>query len=124
MEWHLYRKADKNTWPEFDCPMLMYDPKSEGEWHGLFLASWDNNIHRFVEDTFDEVMYNNELYYAYIGYVPQGYRILKPTKCNINACVHYDDGYCMGYNVPGVCQCGWEENEYAIENKRIWKEFA
>ena len=30
MNWHLFRKDNPNTWPEIDCPMLVYRAYNNG----------------------------------------------------------------------------------------------
>ena len=122
MEWHLYKKDDRNTWPKYDCPVLIANK------HGLWAATyvWNNIKHcfhnRFTEDNYADIV---ECYYAYISYVPSGYKTHHPTICTCENCpeCYDDDGYCMDYDNEYVCGCKKEIAEYSIEMKRIWKEF-
>lgn len=121
MHWKLYRKDDPNTWPEIDCPMLVYDEV----WCEFYICKWDNEIGRFVEPKGKILHYWKECYYAYIGYVPNGYKTIETEKCNAilqKKCEFEDDGYCMDSK---PCPFKRKVNEYSLnDNKRIWKEFA
>ena len=117
MKWHLYNKDDPNTWPQVDCPIVVY--KMSGGYPDVY--QWDPVEHCFV----NEKTYKcQECYYAYIGYVPSGYRTLYPTKCTKEKRCdegHDDDGYCMTENP--TCEFAKVIPEYVIEEKAIWKEF-
>lgn len=124
MNWHLYRMDDPNTWPEVDCPMLVYVEES------LVICKWDNDGEYFIPD--DDALstyYSNvfECYYAYIGYVPNGYTVGKAKKCGVypdTHCQYQDDGYCFDLPRHITCKHAIERNEYCLnDNKRIWKEF-
>lgn len=124
MHWKLYRKDDPNTWPEIDCPILIYDDV----WCEFYICKWDNNINRFFEPK-EKVLHTwKECYYAYIGYVPNGYKAFKTTKCHLNpeyGCEYEDDGYCFDAQKDVYCPFCKEVTEYSLnDNKRIWKEFA
>ena len=83
---------------------------------------WDNEEKYFVDDCGG--LEADECYYAYIGYVPSGYKTHKVTKCMDDSKCKIgceDDGYCM-YDFH-KCEQQREVNEYTIEEKRIWKEF-
>ena len=120
MKWHLYKKDDPNTWPKIDCPMVvcLYHPNRD---MNLWICKWNKDNNWFVRE---EVVnfYTEECYYAYIGYVPNGYKTLYPTRCMKKGirCADEDDGYCM-FESP--CEFAKEVPEYEIEKKRIWKEF-
>lgn len=124
MKWHLYKKDDPNTWPQIDCPMVVYYPYKQ--YHDsdniIFIGHWDNDRKQFFtpKKWWDE----KELYYAYVGYVPSGYKTYYPTRCtreDNNRCEYDDDGYCM---LEGPCPFSEVVPEYGIEEKVIWKEFA
>jgi hypothetical protein len=121
MTWHLYKKDDPNTWPKIDCPLLVY--KGEGKYPKVY--QWSPAERAFVDDH-SVCNYNpKECYYAYVGYVPSGYKTLYPVICTCESCPEgYDDhGYCMDYDDDYTCGCKKEVAEYSIEEKRIWKEF-
>ena len=120
MKWHLYKEDDPNTWPQIDCQLLVYFPKSE---RFSLDCIWDSEDH-FLMDRYGLIDF--ECYYAYIGYAPSGYKTLYPTKCmreNDGRCAYEDDGYCMDYDNEYACGCKNEIAEYKIEMKEIWKEF-
>lgn len=127
MNWHLFRSDDPNTWPEVKCPLLVYDDKF-CEFH---ICDWDHSLSKFVEAKLDlgakVAHYWKECYYAYIGYVPDGYKVIKTTLCGVypeKLCEYEDNGYC--FDCPREIHCKYmqEVNEYALnDNKRIWKEF-
>lgn len=132
MNWHLYKKDDLRTWPEIDCPMLVYYIYDNGH-KRLFLCKWNVEHNSFINYKHDEWIKEilppmQECYYKYIGYVPDGYKTHSPTLCdneghNSHLCDEYDNGYCMdrGYHIDCPYKIKW--NEYEIETKRIWKEF-
>ena len=121
MSWHLYRKDDPNSWPEIDCPMLVYDEC----WCDFYICKWDNEIKRFVEPKGKILHCWKECYYQYIGYVPNGYVTIKTAKCNAELqvrCDFDDDGYCE--DTERMCPFRKNVNEYVLnDNKRLWKEF-
>jgi hypothetical protein len=124
MEWHLYKSDDPNTWPKIDCPMVVCFQKSLNDEMELHMCK------KFVQG-FGMFMFQDggtcctECYYAYVGYVPSGYKTLYPIICTCRDCPEgYDDnGYCMDYDNDYICGCKKEVAEYAIEEKRIWKVF-
>lgn len=123
MNWHLYKKDDPNTWPKIDCPMVVYGGVPFYR-NLLDIFKWDNTAKNFIY--YDKrVMSVEECYYAYIGYVPSGYKTCHPIICTCKNCPEgYDDnGYCMDYDNEYVCGYKKEIAEYSIEGKRIWKEF-
>lgn len=122
MKWHVYKKEDSSTWPRIDCPMLLVS--KYGLWNAIY--AWNDIKHcfqnKFTEDNYADIV---ECYYAYIGYVPSGYKTHYPIVCTCQDCPQgYDDnGYCMDYDNDYACGCKKEVAEYSIEEKRIWKEF-
>ncbi len=123
MKWSLYKRDDTNTWPQIDCPMVVYKEYGKNT-TTIIVCTWDKQFDQFYEDG-DSHYYNfDECYYAYIGHVPSGYKTHRVLKCidDISCKIGCnDDGYCM----YGHCECEQqrEVNEYEIEEKRIWKEF-
>ena len=125
MKWHLFKKDDPNTWPELDCPMVVCD-----KYERLNMCDWDNECKWFVSynpETYLYYTHLDECYYAYIGYVPSGYKVFNPIVCTNKkhgyTCDEYDDGYCMYRDLHPNCKYQKEVNEYGIEVKAIWKEF-
>lgn len=120
MTWHVYRKDDPNSWPQIDCPMVIY-------WNNKLMSCmyfWDNNKHCFVDDRNVGEWGFEECYYARITYVPKGYKTHEVLKCNDDSNCKIgceDNGYCMYDEFE--CEQQRKENEYSIDNKRIWKEF-
>ena len=125
MKWHLYKKDDPNTWPQIDCPMVVYYPYKQyyDSADCIILCCWDNDRDCFYTAT--ESWDKRELYYAYIGYVPSGYKTCYPVVCTCKDCPegHDDNGYCMDYDNDYACGYKKEVPEYGIEEKAIWKEF-
>lgn len=123
MHWKLYRKDDPNTWPEIDCPMLVYDEV----WCDFYICKWNNNIKKFIEPERKIMHYWKECYYQYIGYVPNGYKICETRRCSAypnKLCEYVDDGYCFDAPEDMSCKFCKKVNEYSLnDNKRIWKEF-
>ena len=124
MKWRLYKKDDPNSWPQIECPMVVYCPfrQYHDSEHIIFMCRWDNDRKQFFtpKKWWDE----KELYYAYVGYVPSGYKTHEVLKCmNDDDCkIGCDDnGYCM-YDFY-KCEQQRRVNEYTIEEKAIWKEF-
>ena len=124
MTWRLYKKDDPNTWPQIDCPMLVYYPYKQyhDSEHIIFMCRWDNDRKQFF--TPKKWWGEKELYYAYVGYVPSGHKTHEVVKCmDDNSCEFGwdDDGYCMYDH----CECDQQRkmNEYSIEEKAIWKDF-
>lgn len=128
MNWHLYRKDDPNTWPEIDCPMLTCRYFSD-MFYELKIMYWDqnNNSLYYIENMERRDCYEDELYYQYIGYIPDGYKVIKTTLCGVypeKLCEYVDDGYCFDCPREIHCKHMHEVNEYSLnDNKRIWKEF-
>lgn len=119
MKWHVYKKDDPNTWPQIDCPMVVYFAGSGGMSLDFY---WDNEENYFVDDCGGLEV--DECYYAYIGYVPSGYKTHKVLRCmdDSNCKIGCEDnGYCMYDGVK--CAQQREVNEYSITEKVIWKEF-
>jgi hypothetical protein len=120
MKWNLYNKDNPNTWPQIDCPMVIHTGwATENEPNPFKLAKWDNQNGWFKIDGCAVVM--TECCYAYIGYVPNGYKTRNVTKCAGNTdCEWCDNGYCL---LRESCKQQKEVDEYRIEEKAIWKEF-
>lgn len=123
MSWHVYKKDDPSTWPEIDCPILIYDDV----WCEFHICKWNHIINRFFEPKEKLLHTWKECYYQYIGYVPNGYKAVETKKCNLypeQQCAYVDDGYC--FDAPDNALCGYcqEITEYSLNDlKRIWKEF-
>ena len=126
MKWHVFKKDDPNTYPEFDCPMLLCKSYSDTN-ITLGVHCFDNKQKSFYEkDGISGRWYKayNECFYSYIGYIPNGYKVYNPIRCiNDTNCPIgcADNGYCL-YD---FCSCEQQVvvNEYEVEVKRIWKEF-
>lgn len=123
MNWHLYKRDDPNTWPHIDCPIVVYFCNSN-EIVNLDVCKYNKEQNWFVREEKCN-FFINECYYAYIGYVPSGYKTHHPIMCTCENCPEgYDDnGYCMDYDNDYVCGYKKETAEYSVEQKRIWKEF-
>ncbi len=129
MDWHLYRKDDPSTWPEIDCPMLVYVKYRMGT-EELHVCRFDKRFKKFYGMTDLQVANHafafTECYYQYIGYVPNGYKAFKTKKCILNpeyGCEYEDDGYCCDGAEDDYCEYCEEVTEYSLnDNKRIWKE--
>ena len=128
MNWRLYRKDDPNTYPEIDCPMDACIYVSDGVYL-IKIVYYDINANVFY---YFECMnrYNvksDELYYRYIGYIPNGYQTIKTKKCSAypeKLCEYVDDGYCFDAPDGFNCEFCQEVNEYALnDNLRVWEEF-
>lgn len=121
MNWRLFRKDDPNTWPKIDCPMLLYKVYGDSS-KILEVHFWDKKRKQFYELG---KWYKNydECYYQYIGYIPDGYKIIEVQMCTTTApCEFEDDGYCMHPNTS--CPYCLKVNCYSLnDDKRIWKEF-
>ena len=122
MTWHLYKSEDSNTHPKIDCPMVVYGGAPFYR-NLLDIFKWDNNTKNFIY--YDKrVLSVDECYYAYIGYVPSGYKTHEALKCVDDSDCKigcHDNGYCMYYEFE--CEQQRKVNEYSLEEKRIWKEF-
>ena len=123
MNWYVFNREDPETWPELNCPMLVYYDLLDT----LYICKWDNDINKFFEEVDCDKRFLHhfkECFYSYIGYIPNGYKVLHPVRClNDDNCKIgcADDGYCM-YD---FCKCEQQKviNEYVVDTKRIWKEF-
>ena len=124
MKWHLFKKDDPNTYPEIDCPMLVYAGNFKGN-EMFYICKWGDYCDFKELDGMS--WYFDECYYAYIGYVPSGYKVFNPIVCTNKkhgyTCDEYDDGYCIYRDLHPNCKYQKEVNEYGIEVKAIWKEF-
>lgn len=123
MEWHLYKPNDPNTYPKIDCPMVIYFKSCRSGEMGLRICKkYISGVGVFMLQDGGTIC--TECYYAYIGYLPSGYKTHEVLKCvdDSNCKIGCeDDGYCMYYEFE--CEQQRKVNEYSIEEKRIWKEF-
>ena len=123
MKWHVYKKDDPNTWPQIDCPMLVCLYHANGQMN-LWVCKWNKDKSWFVREEVCN-FFTKECYYAYIGYIPSGYKTSYPTKCACDKrCPHGfdDDGYCMSDRIF-ACEHKRDVAEYWVEKRAIWKEF-
>lgn len=125
MKWHLYKRDDPNTWPQIDCPIVVYYPYKQynDSEDIIFVCRWNNDRNQFYTPM--KWWDKKELYYAYIGYVPSEYETHNVTKCADRnycrtGCEWLDDGYCL---LRAECEQQRSVNEYSIKEKAIWKEF-
>lgn len=83
MNWRLYRKDDPNTWPEIDCPMDACIYIADGLYL-IKIVYYDikANVFYYFECMNRYDVKSDELYYRYIGYIPNGYKTLKAKKCS------------------------------------------
>ena len=127
MNWYVYKKDEPDTWPEFNCPILLYT-NSNGYMDFMAIVSWDNKYKTFNNSVDNEEVNVDECFYAYIGCVPKGYKTHVVAKCiNDKNCPYgcEDDGYCMYDNLLGSDTCGSKRivNEYEVDMKLVCKEF-
>ena len=91
--WHVYRKDDPNSWPEIDCPILVY-VKEKNEHERLELCEWEVFTKQFIQFNSRRYVINpyffDECYYQYISYVPNGYTAIKTKKCGL-----WHEGFCQ-----------------------------
>ena len=116
MNYKVFKIDNPDTWPELNCPLLVWKPNEE--WPHIF--QWDFNAHCFLNDC--DTYYPNKCLYKYIGYMPYIKNALHPIKCAFNnwECPHYDDGYCL---CTENCEYQKEVTEYEFGSKPIWKEY-
>jgi hypothetical protein len=123
MEWHLYKPDDFNTYPKIDCPMVVcFKSHCSGEMELRMCKKYITGFGIFMFQ--DGGTYCTECYYAYIGYVPSGYKTHEVLKCVDDSDCKigcHDNGYCMYYEFE--CKQQRKVNEYSLEEKRIWKKF-
>lgn len=120
MKWYVFKKDDPSTYPEIDCPMLVF--KNFDDDYLFARSHWDNVAKCFVGDGASAW---NECYYAYICYVPSGHKVHQTLRClNDKNCKFgcNDDGYCM-YD---FCECEQQvvRNEYEVMREWVWKKFT
>lgn len=116
MNYKVFKMDDPETWPELNCPLLVWKPNQA--WPYIF--QWDPKGHCFLDD---RVTYRPKMcFYQYIGYMPYIEKECHPIKCGFNdwICQSYDDGYCMCDE-----KCGDQKKvtEYMLGSKPIWKEY-
>ena len=116
MNYKVFNMANKETWPELNCPLLVFLDGCEHP----FIWEWDNENACFVDNNL--AYYPEICFYKYIGYMPYIEKELYPIKCGSDnwKCDSYDDGYCMN-----ECNCLYQKEvtEYVLGSKVIWKEF-
>ena len=117
MDYHVFNFNDSSTWPELNCPLLVF--WTNDDWP--LILQWDKESHCFVDN--HRSYYPIQCFYKYIGYAPYIKKELHPYKCKGNRCLcgEYDNGYCLGDDI----ECNLQEvaTEYALSYKRIWKDF-
>ena len=116
MNYKVFKIDEPETWPELNCPLLVWKPNIE--WPYIF--QWDPNGRCFIDN---RVAYRPKMcFYKYIGHMPYIEKELHPIKCGFDVwdCPHYDDGYCL---YDKKCEHQKEATEYFLELKRIWKEY-
>lgn len=115
MNYKVFNMKDKETWPELNCPLLVF---LEGcEWP--FVWQWDKENSCFVDNNL--AYYPERCFYKYIGYMPYIERELHPSKCIYHGmCGYEDDGYCL---MDIKCEHKKKITEYSLGSKAIWKEF-
>lgn len=117
MNYKVFKMDEPETWPELNCPLLVWKPNQE--WPYIF--QWDPKAQCFLDD---RVTYRPKMcFYKYIGYMPYIEKELHPYKCKEGRylCSNYDDGYCFGEDTK--CRCIKEVTEYSLGSKPIWKEY-
>ena len=125
MNYKVFKMDNPDTWPELNCPLLVWKPNQE--WPYIF--QWDPREHCFLDD---RVTYRPKMcFYKYIGYMPYIKKELHPIQCayldekgNGIMCPYgfQDDGYCVcddGFK----CEHQYKQTEYALCSKPIWKEY-
>ena len=123
MKWRVYKKDNQNSWPQINCPIVVYGMLN-GNHLILEVCIWDREFECFYNQEECFYYHFDECYYSYISYVPSGYKTSYPVKCMNDCgdrCAYDDNGYCMAEKLR--CKYAKTVPEYAIEEKRIWKEF-
>lgn len=119
MKWHLYKRGCPKTWPQIDCPIVVYK-RSRGI-EGIEICNYNKQSNEFSHPNGHHFRYDS-CYYAYIDYIPNGYKTRKVTKCaGDNECEWHDDGYCLLKRKK--CKHKRSVDEYRIEEQAIWKKF-
>lgn len=123
LTWHLFKPGDPNTYPKIDCPMVVcYYSHRSNEMELRMCKKYVTESGPFMLQ--DGGVIFTECYYAYIGYIPNGYKTHEVLKCVDDSDCKigcHDNGYCMYDEFE--CEQQRKVNEYEIEEKRIWKEF-
>lgn len=116
MEYKVFNFDDPSTYPELNCPLLVF--WTNDDWP--VILQWDQNGKCFVDD--HRSYYPTQCFYKYIGYAPYIQKELHPMKCAFDnrECPAYDDGYCMS---DGTCEYQQKTTEYLLGSKPIWKEY-
>lgn len=124
MNWKVFKKNDPSTYPDIDCPMVVYRPYTSC--FTLDVHYFDNERKKFYQKEGGDARWYkayDECFYSYVGYLPYIEKEFHPAKCKMDRylCSHYDDGYCLGEDTK--CKCIEEVTEYSLGSKRIWKDF-
>lgn len=121
MNWNVFKRDDRETWPKIDCPLLVC--WTDGNRYRFYDAMWDNEGNKFMRDYHWMWFEDGDIFYVYLGYIPHIERECHPYKCKENRylCSNYDDGYCFGEDTK--CKGIEVATEYSIGYKKIWKEF-
>lgn len=118
MRWHVFKLDDPETWPKYDCPMVVC--KSADDQPDMLY--WNKNNRTFQNDH-KEIKFG-KCFYVYISYLPYIEKEVHPTVCTCCKCLcpegYDDDGYCLG-NDSVKCEYKKVKTEYALGLKRIWK---
>ena len=116
MNYKVFNFDDPSTWPELNCPLLVF--LTNDDWP--LILQWDNEVHCFVDN--HRSYYPTQCFYKYIGYMPYIERECYPIKCAFDnlECPSWDDGYCMQ---DKKCEYQKEVIEYSLGSKQIWKEY-
>ena len=116
MRWKVFNFNDHSTWPELNCPLLVFF--TNNDWPCIL--QWDKEGHCFVDE--HRSYYPTQCFYKYIGYMPYIERECHPIKCVIKegVCDYEDDGYCLNEK---KCKHQYKTKEYALGSKPIWKEY-
>lgn len=117
MNYKVFNFNDPSTWPELNCPLLVFF--TNDDWP--LILQWDNESRCFVDN--HHSYYPTQCFYKYIGYMPYIEKELHPAKCKEDRylCSHYDDGYCLGEDTK--CKSIEMVTEYMLGSKPIWKEY-
>ena len=123
MNWHVFKRDDPSTYPESDCPMLLYTENESGRFT-LSVRYWNKEENAFWSlkgCTWFIPPSDWTCFYTYITHLPYIEKELHPVKCSKNKprCAHYDDGYCLAET---GCKSAKVVTEYMIGLKRTPEE--
>ena len=119
MDWYVFKKNDKKTWPKINCPIVVIKEYSQDN-VCIIVCEWDSNRKQFLEKNTQYYEFE-ECFYAYLGWIPYIEKEFLVLKCGdeTSRCEYQDDGYC--WHGPKGCTHAREEKEYSIGLKRNWK---